>query len=275
MDAFHCVHREFWYPRPDSNRHDLAIEGFSYHFGFRRRPFGPFVVWSTPSPWLVAALGARRLLSTPSRASFIGRAWFGVNSTTWGNAIRAFADFDGCHLGRFPPRAQIFKSLVSTYSTTRACGRPPIGGSVLLFIRAIRDSCGGSAQASDAFYAGSARGARPDAGKLPWRSGANRLPIVGNCATLVAAEFDGGGGRNRTGLDGFAIRCITSLPPRPVRVRPSFVRNHAVCPTRLMGSRHKQKRKRWWLPYRLQARLERETRLELATSTLARLRSTN
>jgi len=42
-----------WYPRPDSNRHDREVEGFSYHFGFRRRP-QPFVVWSTPSPWRIA-----------------------------------------------------------------------------------------------------------------------------------------------------------------------------------------------------------------------------
>ncbi len=27
---------------------------------------------------------------------------------------------------------------------------------------------------------------------------------------------DGGGGRNRTGVDGFAGRCMTTLPPRPL-----------------------------------------------------------
>ena len=45
--------RSSWYPEPDSNRHDLATEGFSYHFGFRRRRISrsTFVVWSTPSPW--------------------------------------------------------------------------------------------------------------------------------------------------------------------------------------------------------------------------------
>jgi hypothetical protein len=32
----------------------------------------------------------------------------------------------------------------------------------------------------------------------------------------------GGGGRNRTGLDGFAIRCITSLPPRPIGASAFF-----------------------------------------------------
>ena len=34
------------------NRHDPKVEGFSCHFGFRRRGRWPaFVVWSTPSPW--------------------------------------------------------------------------------------------------------------------------------------------------------------------------------------------------------------------------------
>ena len=49
--------------------------------------------------------------------------------------------------------------------------------------------------------------------------------------------FDGGAFQSRTGLDEFAIRCITALLTRQT--------------------------------------LERETRLELATSTLARLHSTN
>ena len=63
----------------------------------------------------------------------------------------------------------------------------------------------------------------------------------------------GGATRSRTGLDGFAIRCITALLSRRRVLR-------------------KRKRKRW-LPFSFY--MERETRLELATSTLARLRSTN
>lgn len=55
---------------------------------------------------------------------------------------------------------------------------------------------------------------------------------------VVVCE-SGGGTRNRTEVHGFAGRCITTLPSRP------------------------------------QEGLERETSLELATSTLARLRSTN
>jgi hypothetical protein len=61
----------------------------------------------------------------------------------------------------------------------------------------------------------------------------------------------GGWGRNRTDVHGFAGRCIATLPPSRELVRdrrrPSAWRN----------------------------RLERETRLELATPTLARLCSTN
>ena len=61
----------------------------------------------------------------------------------------------------------------------------------------------------------------------------------------------GGATQSRTGLNGFAIRCITALL-----------------------SRHDfdEKGKHGVLPL---SNLERETRLELATSTLARLRSTN
>ena len=51
----------------------------------------------------LAAVGARRLLSTPSQA--LAWAWLGVGSDA--KASRAFADFDGLHFGRFPPKAQI------------------------------------------------------------------------------------------------------------------------------------------------------------------------
>ena len=67
----------------------------------------------------------------------------------------------------------------------------------------------------------------------------------------------GGAGRSRTALDGFAIRCITALLPRRGH------HNH-----RLWASQEKGKQM-------LPLSLERETRLDLATSTLARLRSTN
>ena len=67
----------------------------------------------------------------------------------------------------------------------------------------------------------------------------------------------GGATRNRTGVHGFAIRCITTLPLRRGERTRYIVR---------------KKGKRCGLPFRY---LERETSLELATSTLARLRSTN
>ncbi len=67
----------------------------------------------------------------------------------------------------------------------------------------------------------------------------------------ISAISIGGARRSRTALNGFAIRCITALL-----------------------SRHDfdEKGKHGVLPL---SNLERETRLELATSTLARLRSTN
>jgi hypothetical protein len=64
--------------------------------------------------------------------------------------------------------------------------------------------------------------------------------------------FSGGAGRSRTDLHGFAIRCITALLPRPTE------------PLAKRGSES--------LPF---FKLEREKSLELSTSTLARLRSTN
>ena len=73
----------------------------------------------------------------------------------------------------------------------------------------------------------------------------------------LSAFSYGGLSRNRTGVHGFAIRCITTLPSGQQLVGKtvtyqamSLHAGHCID-------------------------LERETRLELATSTLARLRSTN
>jgi hypothetical protein len=71
----------------------------------------------------------------------------------------------------------------------------------------------------------------------------------------------GGASRNRTDVHGFAGRCITTLPSRHI--------DPALGDPNLIGTKTKGKQR---LPLRI---LERETRLELATSTLARLRSTN
>src|SRR3954468_17999833 len=65
---------------------------------------------------------------------------------------------------------------------------------------------------------------------------------------------DGGGSRNRTGVHGFAGRCMNTLPSRRAGKKGKV-------PSQLG----------WAIP----SDLERETSLELATSTLARLRSTN
>ena len=70
--------------------------------------------------------------------------------------------------------------------------------------------------------------------------------------TRNGAVFMGGGAtRSRTGLNGFAIRCITALLSR-------------------LRTTDKEGKPR--LPF---LNLEREKSLELSTSTLARLRSTN
>ena len=80
----------------------------------------------------VLAVGARRLLSTPSRRCRYPTGLVRCQLGQLGDMARVFADFDGVHPGRFPPGAQFNKSLVSTNSTTRAIRLPPIGRRVLL-----------------------------------------------------------------------------------------------------------------------------------------------
>ena len=98
----------------------------------------------------------------------------------------------------------------------------------------------------------------------------------------------GGASRNRTDVHGFAIRCITTLPLRQGRcAKPAIVQESVpLCrgghrAAMRTASAAKQKgpvgpfaaTRPGCLPER--EILERETSLELATSTLARLRSTN
>ena len=71
----------------------------------------------------------------------------------------------------------------------------------------------------------------------------------------VPSSPAGGGGRNRTGVHGFAGRCMTTLPPR-----------------RMLETRNSEGFRKQAVPLRI---LERERSLELPTLTLARLRSTN
>src|ERR1700686_1585964 len=73
-----------WCGRPDLNRHS-SFEPRDFHTTSafaaspgRVRAFGSFVVWTIPSPWRVRALGAARLVSTPSRRLFSRSAWLGI-----------------------------------------------------------------------------------------------------------------------------------------------------------------------------------------------------
>ena len=117
--------------------------------------------------------------------------------------------------------------------------------------------------------------ARPDlVGRTPasitsWPNGCSATPD----RRRAASRQSGGGGRNRTGLDGFAIRCITSLPPRRARRGAAIVCGRVARTPAVAGGGPRKQKGKPWLPR--SDGVERETRLELATSTLARLRSTN
>ncbi len=94
-----------------------------------------------------------------------------------------------------------------------------------------------------------------------------RLPISppGQCMDGYHKLFYityGGWGRNRTGVHGFAGRCITTLPPSQRLI---------IYVNELIQAFEKPIIKIAALPLNL----ERETRLELATPTLARSCSTN
>ena len=81
--------------------------------------------------------------------------------------------------------------------------------------------------------------------------------------TRLSIEITGGAIQSRTGLTGFAIRGITALLSR---------QNHLPTEVNLTPI-NEQKREAFSFP--LLWNLEREKSLELSTSTLARLRSTN
>ena len=93
--------------------------------------------------------------------------------------------------------------------------------------------------------------------------------------------MDGGESRNRTGVDGFAIRCITTLLSR--HKEKSCFENNLILNGAGNESRTRDLNLGKVALYQLSYSriiqntvfLERETSLELATSTLARLRSTN
>ena len=82
----------------------FLVEGFSYHFDFRRQR--KRCSWSGARlHHSLATVGARRLLSTPSIEPFGSR--LGSALARMLAASRAFSEFDGLHLRGFPWRAQI------------------------------------------------------------------------------------------------------------------------------------------------------------------------
>ena len=75
-------HDRKWCPRPDLNRHDPEVEGFSYHFGFRRRPWRTAGVRGLEHAFTLALRGCRcppsALYTFPSGGglgSALARAW--------------------------------------------------------------------------------------------------------------------------------------------------------------------------------------------------------
>ena len=92
---------ERWCGRRDSNPHSLAGSGFSYHFGFRRRLSG---VRGLDYPFAIAAraLGAARLVSTPSPLPGLARDW---------HVEPAFPDFERFCSAGFPAGTPIVSLL--------------------------------------------------------------------------------------------------------------------------------------------------------------------
>lgn len=104
---------------------------------------------------------------------------------------------------------------------------------------------------------------------------AARFPLILASQRKSAAQSlkgIGGQGRNRTGVRGFAVRCMTTLPPGRWTERTRRVRGARAT---FGGNRIARSPKRQTPARRGPENLERETRLELATPTLARSCSTN
>ncbi|SOY47077.1 hypothetical protein CBM2588_A130015 [Cupriavidus taiwanensis] len=97
-------------------------EGFSSRFGFRRQR-GRCSWAGARLHHSLAAVGARRLLSTPSQPC--GWAWLGVGSDAMHPGRSP--NLTGVTSGVSPRRLKLFKSLVSTDFTTRARALPVPG----------------------------------------------------------------------------------------------------------------------------------------------------
>jgi hypothetical protein len=128
--------------------------------------------------------------------------------------------------------------------------RPPVGSRYQA--RAIADPANGVRA-----------GGAPHCSRLQW------IRSVEDRQRGMHSWKGGGASRSRTGLNGFAIRCITALLSRRLlRHCPTSARSASSQPRP-----QNDEGEAGWLPLRCD--LERERSLELPTSTLARLRSTN
>ncbi len=91
-------------------------EGFSYHFDFSRHTADTECLWSGARlHHSLVALGARRLLSTPSQTLGLGSALARLQQQSGRSP-----NLTGFTSGVSPRRLKLFKSLVSTDFTTRA-----------------------------------------------------------------------------------------------------------------------------------------------------------
>jgi hypothetical protein len=104
------------------------------------------------------------------------------------------------------------------------------------------------------------------------------------CLGLMAMGF-GGAARSRTGLAGFAIRYITALLPRLTSLflfvaidlagSTNLAYHLKILSAQILSAATDYSNKKGQHFEVLPFKLEREKSLELSTSTLARLRSTN
>ena len=111
------------------------VEGFSYHFGFRRRsncPKGRSIVRGLDFALTRAAVLHRAGTEGPRRqVSARSPMRLGASLSVASPQGRGFAEFDGIHHGTFVPGCSIFKSLASTCFATGAsadCGMKDLTG---------------------------------------------------------------------------------------------------------------------------------------------------
>ena len=123
--AGRCLPRDRgWCGRRGSNPHSLAGNGFSYRFGFRRRRAAGAGVRGLDYPFTLAgarwpAVGAARLVSTPSRQRAAAPAGLGSGSASAGP--EAFPEFERFYALRFRKGTQVrLKSVASTDFATSA-----------------------------------------------------------------------------------------------------------------------------------------------------------